>query len=105
MMNVSASRRTTTPLIFIFCPLATVRELLELVVGLCDNAIEAEISSTLTASAVEATVRNLVVTIKCLLLKLIRFDGALLMRAANRLTSDDPSSCCVVLPCSMWGHF
>jgi hypothetical protein len=36
-------------------------------VVVCDNAIEAVMSSTLTASAVEATVRNLVVTIKCLL--------------------------------------
>jgi hypothetical protein len=57
-------------LIFIFWPLLAVRELPALaVVELCDNAIEAEISSTLIASVVEATVLNLLNTILSLSLK------------------------------------
>ena len=64
-MHAQSSQRVTTPLIFIFWPLVTVRALLELV-GLCENATEAEISSTLIASAVEAMVLNLVDTINLL---------------------------------------
>jgi hypothetical protein len=78
-----------------------VRELLVLVVVdvdldlSCDNAIEAEISSTLIASVVEVTILNLVDTITLTLLdfeiSMARFEG----EPQNRLTSDDPSPCCV----------
>jgi uncharacterized membrane protein YhfC len=80
----------------------TVRALPELVlavVELCDNAIEAEISSTLIASAVEAIVLNLVDTIN--LLSFWMLNGTLSRRAAIGLSPvvhllTTFFSCCVV---------
>src|SRR4029078_1330295 len=63
--NVSASRRVTTPLIFIFSPLATVREPAVGVVA-CATAIAAEKASRKTASTREENIRNFGIAINTL---------------------------------------
>jgi hypothetical protein len=67
MTNVSASRRVTTPLIFIFWPVPEVLVLPEFVLldpaWLCAKAREAEMNRTPIASVVETIIRCLFETI------------------------------------------
>src|SRR5712691_11479864 len=56
-VKVSESRRVTTPLIFIFWPLAAERELVELVL-VCGNAMEAEKIRRPMLSSTEENILN-----------------------------------------------
>jgi hypothetical protein len=64
MTNVSASRFVTTPLTFIFWPVAPALLVLVDPAWLCAKAREAEMKRTLIASAIEAIVRRLFDTIE-----------------------------------------
>ena len=57
-VKVSESRRVTTPLIFIFWPLAAVRVLAVLVVVACGNAMEAEKIRRPMLSSTEENILN-----------------------------------------------